>query len=125
MATKAKDAAAPVNDNAAATSSSRRRATDPRPEAKPQSNVANMESLDRTLRALQARFTNGVSPTSVSSAITDWAVHMMRAPGRQMALSQEAARSAMQVWLYSLKAAAGQQQEKIAAPQAGAAGRSR
>ena len=119
MATKAQDAAAPVNDNVVAVTHAKKRAADPRPESKPQSNVAHMESLDRTLRALQARLTNGVSPTSVSSAMTDWAVHMMRAPGRQAALSQEAMRSVMQLGLYTLKAMSGQQPEKIAAPQEG------
>ncbi|MFN3231701.1 MAG: PHA/PHB synthase family protein [Alphaproteobacteria bacterium] len=85
----------------------------------PKVDGARMDSLDRMTRAMQARITQGVSPTSVASALTDWMIHIMRSPGKQAALSQEAMQGAFRLWLYAMKAAAQQAPEPVAAPQDG------
>ena len=63
------------------------------------------QDLDRISRAFIARNTGGLSPYSVLLAWTDWALHLGRAPGRQLELSERAARNAMKVSHYALQAA--------------------
>ena len=50
--------------------------------------------LDRIARALIARYTGGVSPLSAWQAWSDWALHMSRAPGRQVELGERALQNA-------------------------------
>jgi polyhydroxyalkanoate synthase len=42
------------------------------------------ESIDRSLRAIIARLTQGISPYALSAADVDCGVHFARCPGAQM-----------------------------------------
>lgn len=55
------------------------------------------ENLDRALRAVIARMTAGVSPHSTAKAWSDWALHLMRSPGRQLELIERAHRNAAKI----------------------------
>ena len=47
-------------------------------------------TFDRMVRAIQARITQGISPTAIAGAWMDWGVHLSRAPGKQLELTQRA-----------------------------------
>jgi polyhydroxyalkanoate synthase len=70
--------------------------TDPRPDG--------FHSLDRMLRAAEARVTQGISPTGLASAISDWMIHLGRAPGMQLGLAERAASDAARWGLWLLRA---------------------
>ena len=48
------------------------------------------ENLDRTSGAMVAKMTGGVSPHAFIEAWSDWALHIARAPGRQLELVEHA-----------------------------------
>ncbi len=60
--------------------------------ANPQTNAPPENSLDRLLHAVQARFTGSLSPASLTLAYLDWGLHLANAPGRQLELTEEAAK---------------------------------
>lgn len=57
------------------------------------------DALDRVLRAQQARFTLGFSPTAVYSAWNDWLLHFWRSPGRQVDLAEQMSADLMRLGL--------------------------
>ncbi len=56
--------------------------------------TAMSEIVDRSLHALAARVTAGISPSAVAAAYLDWATHLLFSPGKQMQLVHKAVRKA-------------------------------
>jgi len=50
---------------------------------------------DRSLHAIMARFTLGLSPAALAAAYLDWAVHLATAPGKRAQLLDKAARKSL------------------------------
>ncbi len=74
----------------------------PSPPA-PNGDAESFGTLNRVTRAVAARFTQGVSPHALASAWLDWALHLSRAPGRQIELALEAGRSAAQLAQFGVR----------------------
>jgi polyhydroxyalkanoate synthase len=81
--------------------------------------LPSFETLDRMLRAILARFTQGVSPAAISEAWTDWAAHLLAAPGKQSALALRAAVMLARFALWLPGAVLGKPHEAPAQPPAG------
>jgi polyhydroxyalkanoate synthase len=62
-------------------------------------------TLDRIVHAAMGRFTLGLSPASLLLAYSDWASHLLMAPGKQAELVQKATRKAIRFWLYAVRSA--------------------
>ncbi|OYX41554.1 MAG: poly-beta-hydroxybutyrate polymerase [Rhodobacterales bacterium 32-67-9] len=56
-----------------------------------------LEDFDKGLKALAARFTSGVSPIAMADAWADWALHLATSPGKQVHLTEKAARKAQRL----------------------------
>jgi polyhydroxyalkanoate synthase len=64
--------------------------------------------LNRATHASFARLTRGLSPTSLMAAYFDWLVHLSCAPGKQLQLTDKAARKLMRLQMFFLACAANQ-----------------
>ncbi|PPB81781.1 polyhydroxyalkanoate synthase [Albidovulum inexpectatum] len=83
---------------------------DPMPQPSPEETSATsvatdtfLQDLDRGLNAQIATLTGGLSPTALTQAWADWAMHLALSPGKQMQLGAKAARKAQRyaAWLTS------------------------
>ncbi len=72
--------------------------------------------IDRALHAVLARATAGLSPHAVAEAWADWALHLARAPGRQLELAEHARRNAFALMTYTAQTTAKDAAEKPFTP---------
>ncbi|MHA7828516.1 MAG: PHA/PHB synthase family protein [Roseovarius sp.] len=70
----------------------------------PAKTVHPFQDIDRHMRAITALYTGGVSPFSVFQAWSDWAMHLSRAPGRQIELAEHAAHNTFDILSFAAKA---------------------
>lgn len=61
------------------------------------------QNIDRAARAAVARLTGGVSPFAIAEAWTDWALHLSRAPGRQLELAERVQASGMKLTEHAIR----------------------
>ncbi len=78
-----------------------RERTVPKPATPPQAHAHR--NLDRAMRAAMARMTGGASPYATASTWSDWALHLARAPGRQLELMERGAQNATRLWSYAFE----------------------
>lgn len=62
--------------------------------------TAVQEILDKSVHATAAKFTAGLSPSALAAAATDWAVHLLTSPGKQVQLAEKASRKALRLANY-------------------------
>ena len=73
-------------------------------------------SVDRMLHALMGQLTQGISPTSLALAWTDWMLHLAQSPGKWQQLAQKAWTKDLR-WLdYAMRSALGQDAEPCIDP---------
>jgi polyhydroxyalkanoate synthase len=75
--------------------------------AKNQPPERHYETIDRSLRAALARFTQGISPYALAAAYADWAIHYLRSPGAHLDVLQNLSESLQRIGLYALTRTAG------------------
>ena len=75
-------------------------ATGPLASSQAPPDLERTEVLNRLLHAWQALFTLSVSPVALWGAYSDWANHLANAPGKQLALVEEAYRDWMRLAVY-------------------------
>ncbi len=63
--------------------------------------TALQEILDKSVHAMAARFTGGISPSALAGAYADWAVHLASSPGKQVQLVGKAAKKALRLGTYA------------------------
>lgn len=69
-------------------------------------------ALDRAAMASLARFTGGLSPHAMIDAWSDWAMHLGRAPGRQLELVERAQSNALKLMHFTAAQMFGQTADK-------------
>lgn len=63
--------------------------------------------MDLPLKSLLGRWTHGISPSSVATALQDWLTHLAASPGKQMELLQSGLQKQMEWFLYVQKSLGG------------------
>ncbi len=59
-------------------------------DQRPHSHTTMEQALDKGLKAALAKFTAGLSPIALTSAYSDWAMHLASAPGKRLELLEKA-----------------------------------
>ena len=62
--------------------------------------TAFADMIDRSMHALTARFTSGLSPIALTNAYLDWACHLAFLPGKRMGLAEKGARKWLRLASY-------------------------
>lgn len=75
------------------------------PPARRRELIPSFHTFDRMLRAIEGRATHGISPIAIASAWTDWAMHLLNAPGKQLELAEQYWRTQAELALWLPKAA--------------------
>ena len=65
--------------------------------------TAIADITDRSLHAAMARFTGGLSPSSLAHAYFDWLTHLAHAPGKRMQLIDKAVRKTVRFANYATR----------------------
>lgn len=73
-------------------------------------------ALDRSVMGNLARLTSGLSPHAMIDAWTDWAMHLARAPGRQLELAERAQANARSLAGFATATLLGQKADPPFAP---------
>ncbi len=89
----------------AAEAESRPRVVDPQQQSDGYGSSAFADALDRSLHAAAARFSAGLAPTTLFGAYADWAMHLAGAPGKQLLLTEKAARQWLRLANYAARRA--------------------
>ncbi|MBB6252983.1 PHA/PHB synthase family protein [Nitrospirillum iridis] len=79
----------------------------------------DFRSLDRALRATAARLTQGLSPSVIMEAWTDWVVHLSASPGRRLGWTLSVADAAGRLAVWLADTAAGGKPAPLIEPSAG------
>jgi polyhydroxyalkanoate synthase subunit PhaC len=87
-------------------------ATPPVPNTPTKGPVHRHADLDRNAMASLARFTCGLSPHAMVDAWSDWAMHLARAPGRQLELAERAQADWLKLTRFALDGLYGKPAEK-------------
>ena len=95
----------------------------PRPEAPPPAAQTKPEDhpyagVDRAVRGAVALATGGVSPLALLQTWSDWALHLSRAPGRQLELAEHARDNTQKLMDFAAKSATGAKPAPPFAPKA-------
>jgi polyhydroxyalkanoate synthase subunit PhaC len=72
--------------------------------------------LDRMLHASMARFTQGISPTSLALAYADWVMHLAQSPGKWQQLVEKAWNKDLRWWNYATRITCGLPTEPCIVP---------
>jgi polyhydroxyalkanoate synthase len=86
--------------------------TTPAPVADGPADDHRYAALDRGIMAGLARLTGGLSPHAMFDAWADWAMHLARAPGRQMELFEHAQTNLVKLAGFALAPLTGKPEEK-------------
>ncbi len=86
------------------------------PAARTEAGLHPHAALDRAIQASLAQLTGGLSPHAMLDAWTDWALHLARAPGRQIELFERAQVNALELAQYAQTKALGLSPDKPFAP---------
>ena len=84
--------------------------------ARPARVLPEIDDIDRMLHALQARATNGISPSAVLAARLDWLIHLANAPAKLLGLSGKAVADWLDLSWYVVRALADPDAELLIAP---------
>jgi len=66
-----------------------------------------LENVEREFRAMLAKATGGLATQDYGTAFWDWWLNLVRSPGTQLELQQNAIKQAMDLWRFNLEAAQG------------------